>query len=130
MRRHKGNAKTPEKSYIDQIVYDIYSKAIHASEQTDDSQTPTSRYIYKLPRDGSLQYIFYKTHLPEIVNNIQNLFPDCFVEYTTIAVVCTRDGKRYDVSKIGMNIIPGITKPIPCIRRPVESDEYIVIDWS
>jgi len=153
MRSRQHRAKTPEEIHIERInniVYEIYRRAIQAAEQTDDS-----RYIYKLPRGESTRYEstryestcyestryestryeslgtdFYKTHITEIITGVRTLFPDCFVDHTTITMVCTRDGKRYDVSKISMNIIPGITKPIPCIRRSAESDEYIVVDWS
>ena len=143
MRSRQHRAKTPEEIHIERInniVYEIYRRAIQAAEQTDDS-----RYIYKLPRGESTRHEstrhesthyeslgtdFYKTHITEIITGVRTLFPDCFVDHTTITMVCTRDGKRYDVSKISMNIIPGITKPIPCIRRSAESDEYIVVDWS
>jgi len=119
---------------INNIVYEIYWGAVNASK-TD------SQYHYPLPMDNAAvpPLIVYGQLYPltrdrillvEIINGVKILFPDCSVEHKTVTMVTGRDGKLYDISKIDKNIIPGITRPIPCITRAATSMEYIVVDWS
>lgn len=130
------------KKRINNIVTEIYNGAINTANKTDDS-----RYLYKLPQavntpplvvygklysqsQNEVPIDFYRTNLVEIINDVKILFPDCSVEHKTVTMVTGRDGKLYDISKIDENIVPGITRPIPCITRAATSMEYIVVDWS
>lgn len=131
------------KKRINNIVTEIYNGAINTANKTDDS-----RYLYKLPHavntppplvvygklysqsHNEVPIDFYRTNLVEIINGVQMLFPDSSVKHTTITMVGVRDGKLYDISKIDENIVPGVTKPIPCITRAAAVEDYIVVDWT
>ena len=120
MRRLK--AKRLEEDHTQQlnhIIDQIYIEAINIANNTDDS-----KYIHMLPMLGKNSYEFYKTNMAEIISRVKSLFPDCSVEHKMLTTVTARDGKKYEISKVGdsnISVIKG---------RPAEIGEYIVIDWS
>lgn len=109
---------------INNIVDTIYVDAVNFANSGDETV-----YIYDLSQHDS-HLDFYRTNMAEIINGIKKLFPDCSVEYKTLTMVRGRDGELYNISKIDENIVPGVTKPIPCNIRPAACIEYIVLDWS
>jgi len=103
---------------INNIVDYIYRDAVNFAKSRDDS-----KYLYDLSHHGT-PLDFYRTNMAEIISGIKSLFPDCFVEYTTLTTVTARNGKKYDISKIDKDNISDIR------GRPTEIGEYIVVDWS
>ena len=110
---------------LNHIIDKIYREAVNIANNTDDS-----KYLYDLLKHGHdlLKHghplDFYITNMSEIISGIKSLFPDCFVEHTTLTTVIARNGKKYDISKIDKDNISDIR------GRPTEIGEYIVVDWS
>lgn len=123
---HEQTLDKKRQDKIYQIVSQIYNNAIDTAKNTTDLQ-----YFHMLPELRSLELKkghpayeiplleFYKTNMSEILAGIQSLFHDCSVKNTVFAT--TRDGKKYDTSKIDENLKPFIQG---------QNREYIVIDWS
>ena len=103
---------------LNHIIDQIYREAVNIANNTDDS-----KYLYDLSKHGH-PLEFYRTNMSEIISGIKSLFPDCFVEHTTLTTVTARNGKKYDISKIDKDNILDIW------GRPTEIVEYIVVDWS
>ncbi len=100
------------KQKINQIVSVIYNSAIGTARLVEDS-----KYLYEVPNE------FHKTNMVEILNRVQQLFPDCLVDYKTITFATSEDGKSYDISRIDEKTRRFFTKGLQ-IR------EYIIVDWS
>jgi hypothetical protein len=62
----------------------------------------------------------FTTSMADILNGLQELFPDCLVEHKML--VRGPDGKMYDISKMDKAVLPFI--------RGYQEQAYIVIDWS
>jgi hypothetical protein len=98
-------------SKVNKLVYELYSAAV----ETAMYSTNTS-YTYELLHDK----YFILANIQEILEYIQELFPDCSVKHTLMAR--GRDRKMYDISTIDDSKLP--------LVNHVEPNSYIVIDWS
>jgi hypothetical protein len=63
---------------------------------------------------------FYRNNMPEILRDLQNLFPDSSITHANLTL--GQDGKMYTTSNIEESIRPFLN-----IQN---SKEYIIIDWS
>jgi len=98
-------------SKINKLVCELYSAAV----ETAMYSTSTS-YTYELSHDKN----FIVANIQEILQCIEELFPDCSVKHTLMAR--GRDRKMYDISTIDDSKLP--------LVNTIEPNSYIVIDWS
>ena len=129
MQRMKMNTEnTIRLSILDKIVKSIYTCAITFAKKSTDT---TFRYpliaTYHEMREehlsgylNGIDPIFYRRNMLDILNNLQELFPDCFITHATL--ILGQDRNMYDTSKIDESIKPFLTLN--------DSREYITIDWS
>jgi hypothetical protein len=106
------NDEKKRKVFIDKIVQDIYNAAVNNARCTDNTS-----YNYALTNQESG---FIAKNITEILERLQELFPDCAVEHTLMAE--GRDRKLYNVATLDNAAISFVTGIKPC--------SYIVIDWS
>jgi len=116
LKAKKGEEERQNK--INEYVTDIYSRTVGIAANTKE----TCAY-YVIPRNhginGKIVYSeFHTTNIKEIIANLQDLFPNCLVEYKTLT---WKDEKPYDISKIDEKTLPFINVK--------NSKPYIVIDW-
>ena len=102
------------RAYVSQQINHIYQAVMtHAKGQDPRQDSQTS---YKHAVQPNLE----KTTISDILNGLQQLFPDCSVVHTLMAR--GRNGKLYDISKIDDTILPLIDVAL--------NESYIVIDWT
>jgi hypothetical protein len=105
---------------ISMSVTTIYGMAIRKAETTTDTsyQHMLGPTLYR--NQVAPEIIFYRENMPDIIANLESLFPGCTVTHTTL----TRghDGKMYDISKMDEKVIPFVNMQ--------ENQESIVINWS
>ena len=112
---------------LGKIVAAIYTCAVTFAKQTTDT---TFRYpliaTYHEMRGMPNGYLdgvkpeFYRNNMPEILGNLQELFPECFITHANLTR--GQDGKMYTTSNIEESIRPFLNIE--------NSKEYIIIDWS
>ncbi len=90
-----------------------YAGVIHLQ-----SNIPAEQHTVILPSTYVVE------HMEEILDHLQDLFPNCTVEYKKVAIAKGKDGKEFDISKLDDHILQLID-----IRQST-TEEYIVIDWS
>ena len=121
---------------IKNIVEGIYKNSINVSSTTSDSS-----YNFKIPPAPHVQDPnrktairpkishynnsgpadpFYIKNMPDILDGLHNLFPDCSVSHTLLCQA--KDGKLYDVAKLDDAVLPFVDRAL--------DQSYIVIDWS
>ena len=106
------NDKKKHMEFIDNLVRDVYNGAVNDAKYTDKTSSS-----YALTNRESE---FIRTNISEILMRIQELFPDCAVEHTLMAVGI--DGKLHNVARLSDEVLPFVTGIKPC--------SYIVVDWS
>jgi len=95
---------------IKNAVSQIYRAAITSAQTHADTS-------YK--REANIHW-FSKADLPDILSQLQILFPDCTVTFQSMAQAS--DGKLYDISTMDAQVLPLINSRL--------NQEFIVIDWS
>jgi len=95
---------------IKNAVSQIYRAAITSAQTHADTS-------YK--HEASIIW-FNKADLPDILSQLQILFPDCTVTLQSMAQAS--DGKLYDISTMDAQVLPLINSRL--------NQEFIVIDWS
>lgn len=98
-------------SKINKLVSELYTCAVEAAMYSGHTS-----YTYELFHDKD----FIITNIQEILECLEELFPDCSVKHTLMAR--GRDRKMYDISTIDDSKLP--------LVNTVEPNSYIVIDWS
>ncbi len=98
---------------INNFVRQIYSMAVNTA------QTTTNTY-YQYTRIDE----FVRKNMPEILSNLQSLFPDCLVEYKS--TIGGNDGKMYDINKLDESMRQILLNP----SYNTKVHEQIVIEWS
>jgi chloramphenicol 3-O-phosphotransferase len=98
-------------SQLNQYVRHIYSSAINKA------QTSTEAYYIHRQIDE-----FMKKNMPEILDSLKTLFPDCLIEYQN--TIEGNDGKVYDMNKLDENIRKIL---LSCSHK---INERIMIEWS
>lgn len=63
---------------------------------------------------------FHIKNIPDILDGLRNLFPDCSVSHTLLCQA--KDGKMYDIAKLDESVLPFVDRAL--------DQSYIVIDWS
>lgn len=97
--------------YINNYVKNIYNSVINKA------QTSTDNYYHH-----TQIFEFTRRNMPEILDTLKTLFPDCLVEYQN--TIEGKDGKVYDMNKLDENIRKIL---LSCSH---EINERIVIEWS
>jgi hypothetical protein len=106
---------------VKQIVSAIYRMATDAAKSKADTS-----YNHPLPyaRNKMTGYVsadsFYIQNMPDILADLQVLFPGCDVTHTLLSK--GTDGKMYDISKLDEKVLPFVNRAL--------DRSYIVIDWS
>ena len=98
---------------IQKSIHEIYDETICLAKRGTESV-----YRFELHRS---QISFYKENMKEILEGLQELFPDCSVSHTILSP--GKDGKLYDISKIDDTNVRIVSE------YPMKNS-YIVIDWS
>ena len=106
------NDEKKRMEFIKTLVRDVYNGAVNDAKYTDKTSCS-----YALTNRESE---FIVKNIAEILERLQELFPDCAVEHTLMAQ--GRNGKLYNVARLADEVIPFVTGIKPC--------SYIVIDWS
>jgi len=137
------NDEADRRSLVDKIVTAIYRCAISIAARANSTmlQYPLQRNaspqqlqlergrhaisIHQQPQYNFPDYVeagtaFYTANMPDILSNLQELFPGCSVTHTNLTM--GHDGNMYDISKLDESVKPFINQQA--------SREYIVIDWS
>ena len=130
-------AQTEEKKRVGQvngIVTETYNKVVEyakVSEETSyawditNASTEERKHYLARSRGTSIhpkeaQYNFIINNLPDIIQGLQSLFPDCSIEHKMMAR--SPDGKLYDVSNMDA--------AAKAFIGSVQIQEVILIDWS
>ncbi|NDH69094.1 MAG: hypothetical protein EBY22_14575 [Gammaproteobacteria bacterium] len=95
---------------IKNAVNQIYRAAITYAQTHADT-------LYK--HEANIHW-FSKADLPDILSQLQILFPDCTVTFQSMML--GPDGKLYDISTMDAHLLPLINSRL--------NQEFIVIDWS
>ena len=109
-----------KKTQIESIVKHIYHAAL--SKATTSSSKSHKEEIGVNTRDYTMHVNnipFERSQIPDILEKLQTLFPDCSVEHKSLSR--GNDGKLYDVSKL-----EGV---LPFVNRQ-KDQACFVIDWS
>jgi len=94
----------------------IYSQAVGAAKTTEKTS-----YEWPIPStEPRSPANIFTTSMADILKGLQELFPDCLVEYKILAR--SRDGKMHDISKMDKAVLP--------LVGAYTQHPYIVIDWS
>lgn len=117
-REHLRSLKTrrDEEMRIENInnyVGGIYSSVINKA------QTSTDTY-YRTTQISNLE----RKHMPEILDTLKILFPDCRVEYQH--TIGGNDGKMYDINSLDESMRQILLNP----SYKTKMQEQIVIEWS
>lgn len=113
------------------IIERIHSYAVNQARTTKDT-----KYKYAVPVELALQpgYLpreisaqrepaaFHQANMPDILKGLEELFPGCFVAFTSITMAQGNDGKMYDVSDLDQKALAFVNNR--------QSNSYIVIDWT
>ena len=130
-------AQTEEKrrvSKVNHLVTEMYNKVVEYAkvhEETSYSWDITNvspeerKYYLAMTRGTSIspkeaEYNFICNNLPDIIQGLQSLFPDCSIEHKMMAR--SPDGKLYDVSNMDAAAKAFIGSS--------QIQEVILIDWS
>jgi hypothetical protein len=133
---------------IKSIVHEIYKEAVQVAEKTVDSsynhEIPSTQmapnpisYRNQMKSDYLMRkkqiatpfqhaYTqggpdpFHIKNMPDILDGLRNLFPDCAVSHTLLCQA--KDGKMYDIAKLDDAVLPFVDRAL--------DQSYIVIDWS
>jgi len=68
------------------------------------------------------QAAFHQANMPDILKGLEELFPGCFVAFTSITMAQGNDGKMYDVSDLDDKALAFVNN--------AQKNSYIVIDWT
>ena len=98
---------------INNYVRNIYSSVINKA------QTSTDTY-YRTTHISNLE----RKHMPEILDRLKILFPDCVVEY--IHTIGGYDGTMYNINSLDESLRQILLNP----SHNVKMHEKIVIEWS
>ena len=98
---------------INNYVRNIYSAAVYKAETTTDTY-----YRYAQIDD------FTRKNMPEILDTLKTLFPDCSVEYQN--TIGGYDGKMYDINKLDESMRQILLNP----SHNMKMHQQIVIEWS
>jgi hypothetical protein len=96
---------------INKLVAELYTSAVELAMCS--SQTC---YTYELSDDKD----FILKNITQILECLEELFPDCVVKHTLMAR--GRDRKMYDIATIDDANLP--------LVNTIQPNSYIVIDWS
>ena len=124
------------KGMIKIIVEDLYKKALNSARSGANTYNhaipivsqPSTNVAMKLT-NTSIKYPapykkssdpFYLENMPDILHNLQDLFPDCSISHSIMTK--GTDGKLYDVAKLDDTVLPFVDRAL--------DQSYIVIDWS
>lgn len=111
-----------KKTHIESIIKYIYHAAI--SKATTSSSKSHKEEIGVNTRDYTMHVNnipFERSQIPDILEKLQTLFPDCSVEHKSLSR--GHDGKLYDVSKLE-GVIPS------SFLNRQKDQACFVIDWS
>ena len=109
-------AKTDEETrliYVERHISSIYNQAVQAAKTS--SNTNWSREIHA-------QEVFPIENMDDILSGLQDLFPDCSVEFKSVTMAMGSDRQMHDVSTLD----PVAMKFI----RNTQIKQCITIDWS
>ena len=109
-------AKTDEETrliYVERHISSIYNQAVQAAKTS--SNTKWSREIHA-------QEVFPIENMDDILSGLQDLFPDCSVEFKSVTMAMGSDRQMHDVSTLD----PVAMKFI----RNTQIKQCITIDWS
>ena len=109
-REHLRSLK--QKIEIDKYVRHIYSSALRQAETTTDTYYQYTRI------DESM-----RKNMPEILDTLKSLFPDCRVEYQH--TIGGNDGKMYDINMMDESMRQILLNP----SYKTKEHEQIVIEW-
>lgn len=112
-------AQTDEAQRLNTIslyIKNIYSGAVQTARSTEKTlhQWPIPSTDPRSPAN------IFTTSMADILKGLQELFPDCLVEYKILAR--GRDGKMHDIPKMDKAVLPFV--------GAYTQQAYIVIDWS
>lgn len=104
--------ESKRRAKVEEVVAYIYKSVVEAAKNSTDT-------VYYLPLPF-LDKKFYVSNMGEILNDLEFLFPHCYVAHTLL----TRgtNGKLYDISRLDDDILPIVNDTLP--------NSYIVVDWS
>ena len=116
-REHLRSLKTKrdEKMRIEQInnyVNSIYRSVVNKAEISTDTYYRTTQISD-----------FERKHMPEILDTLKTLFPDCRVEYQH--TIGGNDGKMYDINMMDESMRQILLNP----SYKTKVHEQIVIEW-
>lgn len=109
-------AKTDEEQRlrgVQQNISGIYNNALQAAKSS--SMTKWSREI-------QAHEVFLVKNMDDILSGLQNLFPDCSIEFKSSIMAMGSDGAMHDVSTLD----PVAMK----FMRHTQAKQYITIEWS
>ena len=107
--------KRDEKMRIEQLdnyVNNIYRSVVNKAATSTDTYYRTTQISD-----------FEKKHMPEILDSLKTLFPDCRVEYQH--TIGGNDGKMYDINKMDESMRQILLNP----SYKTKVHEQIVIEW-
>ena len=98
---------------IDHYVRGIYHSVVNKAETSTDTYYRTTQISE-----------FERKHMPEILDTLKTLFPDCRVEYQH--TIGGNDGKMYDINKLDESMRQILLDP----SYKTKMQEQIIIEWS
>ena len=98
---------------IDNYVNNIYRSVVNKAEISTDTYYRTTQISD-----------FERKHMPEILDSLKTLFPDCRVEYQH--TIGGNDGKMYDINMMDESMRQILLNP----SYKTKVHEQIVIEWS
>lgn len=98
---------------VQQNISGIYNNALQAAKSS--SMTKWSREI-------QAHEVFLVKNMDDILSGLQNLFPDCSIEFKSSIMAMGSDGAMHDVSTLD----PVAMK----FMRHTQAKQYITIEWS
>ncbi len=112
-------AKTDEAARLQQVEKNVRTIYIFA---TNTAKTSTNtQYIYDVGHYPHLAP-FIITNMDDILRGLQELFPDCSVEFKSVTMAMGQDGQMHDISTVD-------EKALMFIRNR-QVKQCISIDWS
>lgn len=121
---HNLKVQTDEENRIKNIkefVGQIYENTLLIAKNTSNMiyYHPIPVLVNKDTNETSYDP-FYRRNMSDILNQLQQLFPDCSVTHTLLSL--GTNGNLYDISKMNDKMLPYIDTPL--------ENSYIVIDWT
>lgn len=98
---------------INEYVRNIYSATVSKAKTSTDTYYRTTQIS-----------VFERKHMPEILDRLRILFPDCVVEY--IHTIGGNDGTMYNINSLDESMRQILLNP----SHNVKMHEKIVIEWS